>query len=242
MKPHTLIIADVHPSPDEQHPINQAFYRFLESDAPQAEALYILGDLFEMWVGDDIGLEIYKTAINKLASLTQAGLPVYLLFGNRDFLMRKAFWQATGIQPIKEPYALNLYGHKLLMLHGDCLCTDDVDYQRARKILRNPIVMWLFLKLSKKRRLKIGSGMRNRSTQLNQSKAETIMDTNESAVLQLLARHPKVTNLIHGHTHRPQHHPLKVDGSEKHRWVLGDWRPKAQIIVVTEDEINFRSI
>ena len=97
MKPHTLIIADVHLSPDEQHPINQAFYRFLESDAPQAEALYILGDLFEMWVGDDIGLEIYKTAINKLASLTQAGLPVYLLFGNRDFLVRKAFWQATGI-------------------------------------------------------------------------------------------------------------------------------------------------
>lgn len=241
MKPHTLIIADVHLQPDEQHPINQAFHRFLETEAPKADALYILGDLFEMWVGDDISLEVYKTAIDKLASLTQAGLPVYLLFGNRDFLMRKAFWQATGVQPIKEPYALNLHGHEMLMLHGDNLCTDDVEYQRARKILRNPIAMWLFLTLSKKRRLKIGNGMREKSTRLNQDKAKDIMDVNSSAVLQLLARHPKVRNIVHGHTHRPQHHILKVDGIEKYRWVLGDWRPEAQIIVVTKDEINFRS-
>lgn len=242
MKSHSLIIADVHLQPDDQHPINQAFYHFLDDTAPKARALYILGDLFEMWVGDDIGIDIYRTAVNKLARLTEAGLPIFLLFGNRDFLMRKAFWQTSGIQPIKEPYAVNLHGHKLLMLHGDCLCTDDVAYQRARTVLRNPIVMWLFLRLSKKRRLKIGNKMREKSAQLNQNKAENIMDVNESAVRQLLARYPQVTHLIHGHTHRPQQHRFEVNGIEKHRWVLGDWRPEAQIIVVTEDGIDLHSL
>ena len=145
MKSYSLIIADVHLHPDDTHPINHAFYAFLDTEASQADALYILGDLFEMWVGDDIGLEQYKTVVKLFAELTSSGLPIYLLFGNRDFLMRKAFWQATGINPIYEPYPLTLHGHKLLMLHGDSLCTDDKDYQRARKVLRNPVVMWLFL-------------------------------------------------------------------------------------------------
>lgn len=240
MNSYSLIIADIHLQPDDTHPINQTFYCFLEQEAAKADSLYILGDLFEMWVGDDIGLEQYQTVISHFAILTEAGLPIYLLFGNRDFLMRKAFWQATGIQPILEPYAINLHGHELLMLHGDQLCTDDVSYQRARRVLRNPLVMWLFLKLSKKRRLGIGNGMREKSKSFNQNKAENIMDVNESAVISLLQRYPNVTDLIHGHTHRPAQHNLKINGNPKTRWVLGDWRPQAQLIQISKQGITFK--
>ncbi|MBN2865831.1 MAG: UDP-2,3-diacylglucosamine diphosphatase [Thiotrichales bacterium] len=239
MNSYSLIIADIHLQPDDANSINQAFYHFLEHEAPKADSLYILGDLFEMWVGDDIGLELYQTAIQQFAKLTQAGLPIYLLFGNRDFLMRKPFWQATGIQPITEPYSINLYGHELLMLHGDQLCTDDLSYQRARKVLRNPFVMWLFLKLSKKKRLEIGNGMREKSKSLNQNKAENIMDVNGLAVENLLKRFPKVTDLIHGHTHRPDKHKINLSGQSKTRWVLGDWRPDAKIIQVNKQTILF---
>jgi len=237
MNSYSLIIADIHLHPDDAHPINQAFYQFLENDAPKADALYILGDLFEMWVGDDIGLEQYQTVIKKFARLTSAGLPIYLLFGNRDFLMRKAFWQATGIQAITEPYALNIYGHELLMLHGDSLCTDDHDYQKARKILRNPIVTWLFLRLPKKKRLDIGNGMRKKSKTFNQNKPENIMDVNPLAVTNLLEQHPQAKHLIHGHTHRAGQHSLDVTGLQKHRWVLGDWRPESHVIRVSDHGI-----
>ena len=234
MNPYSLIIADIHLQPDDAHPINHAFYHFLDTDATHADTLYILGDLFEMWVGDDIGLEQYKTVVKKFAELTSSGLPIYLLFGNRDFLMRRAFWKETGIQPIYEPYELNLHGHKLLMLHGDKLCTDDKSYQRARKILRNPIVMWLFLKLTKKKRLEIGNRMREKSKKFNQNKSENIMDVNEPAVLTLLEHYPDVTDLIHGHTHRPAKHLIEMNGTNKTRWVLGDWRPETQLMKVSE--------
>ncbi|MEA3404568.1 MAG: UDP-2,3-diacylglucosamine diphosphatase [Pseudomonadota bacterium] len=235
MNSYSLFIADIHLQPDDQHPINQSFYDFLDHEAPKAEALYILGDLFEMWVGDDIGLELYQTAVNKFKSLTQSGLPIYLLFGNRDFLMRKTFWQASGIHSITEPAALTLYGQQLLVLHGDSLCTDDHDYQRARKVLRNPIVTWLFLRLPKSKRLNIGNKMREKSKKYNQNKAENIMDVNELAVVNLLEKHPQVEHLIHGHTHRPGHHRLEINGNQKHRWVLGDWRPETQIIKVSAE-------
>lgn len=238
MNSYSLFIADVHLHPDDQHPINQSFYKFLDNEAPKAEALYILGDLFEMWVGDDIGLGLYHTAIEKLKHLTQSGLSIYLLFGNRDFLMRKTFWQTTGIQPIAEPYPVNLYGQQLLLMHGDSLCTDDHDYQRARKILRNSVVMWLFLQLPKSKRLSIGNGMREKSKKYNQNKAENIMDVNEQAVTKLLEKHPEVEHLIHGHTHRPQHHGLEIQGKPKHRWVLGDWRPDTQIIKVSAEGVT----
>ena len=238
MNSHSLIIADIHLHPDDSHPINQAFYQFLTIEAPKADALYILGDLFEMWVGDDIGLEQYSTVIERFAKLTQAGLPIYLLFGNRDFLMRHAFWQATGIQPIYEPHALTLHGHQLLMLHGDGLCTDDTHYQRARKILRNPFITWLFLHLPKKTRLNIGNGMRNKSTTYNQNKAARIMDVNTKAVIKQLAQYPQVEHLVHGHTHRPGHHSLRVNHQPKQRWVLGDWRPQSKIIKVSKKGLS----
>lgn len=233
--PHTLITADVHLQPDDQHPINQAFHQFLDTLAPKAEALYLLGDLFEMWVGDDVGIPQYQPIIDKLKRLTDAGLPIYLMYGNRDFLMRNAFWQATGIQWLQEPAKVNLHGCPALLMHGDALCTEDKAFQRARLLLRNPLVTWLFLKLPQQKRIRIGENMRAKSQKHNLNKAENIMDVSQSAVDALMARYPEVQDLIHGHTHRPALHQTERNGVIQNRWVLGDWRPQVQLLRIDKD-------
>jgi UDP-2,3-diacylglucosamine hydrolase len=224
MNPYTLFVADIHLQPEPDHPINQAFEKFLIDEAPKAEALYILGDLFEMWVGDDIGLEQYASIISKLKFLTDNGLPIYCQYGNRDFLMRESFWQATGIQFLVEPSQVTLYQHTYLIMHGDSLCTDDKSYQRMRSILRNAVVQWLFLNLGRKRRLAIGQKMRQGSAQQSQNKPQAIMDVNTQAVCDLFKQYPNVEHLIHGHTHRPAHHKIESGQQTLHRWVLGDWQ------------------
>lgn len=233
---YTLITADVHLQPDDQHPINQAFYHFLETDALKADALYIIGDLFEMWVGDDVGIPLYQTVIQKFKRLTQQGLPIYLIFGNRDFLMRKHFWQATGIQFLSEPALINLYGISILLMHGDALCTDDKAFQRARWLLRNPVVTWLFLQLPQQKRIQIGESMRAKSQKYNLNKAENIMDVNQKAVERILQRYPKTHHLVHGHTHRPNQHCFTLQDNQYHRWVLGDWRPETNILKIDSQQ------
>ncbi len=233
---HTLFVADIHLQPDEFHPINQAFHQFLIDIPPNTEALYILGDLFEVWVGDDIGIKTYQKTIQHLNRLTSNGLDIYLLYGNRDFLMRHDFWQATGIKFIKEPTKLQIYELEILIMHGDILCTDDVEYQKMRKILRHPIITWIFLRLSQKRRIKIGKKMREKSKKHSSNKSQNIMDVNQQAVIDLFKQYPSCTNLIHGHTHRPKHHEFQQNGQEYHRWVLGDWRPETQVIKVYQNQ------
>ena len=233
--PHSLIIADVHLQTDSAHPINQAFMQFIDQRAKQAQALYILGDLFEMWVGDDIGLEVYAQPIAKLRALTEAGIDVFIQYGNRDFLMRDAFIEATGVTLLEEIEVVTLYQQPYLLLHGDLLCTDDTAFQRLRKIVRSPIIQWLFLRLSRQRRWSIGEKMRHNSQSQSHAKPAEIMDVNHSAVEQLFAQHPQVEHMIHGHTHRPAHHQVNLAGKPLHRWVLGDWRPEAKIIQVTAD-------
>ncbi|MPQ75775.1 UDP-2,3-diacylglucosamine diphosphatase [Hydrogenovibrio sp. JE_KL2] len=232
--PFSLITADIHLQPDETHPINKTFYRFLQEDAPQAEALYLIGDIFEMWVGDDVGLETFPKAIQQLSDLVKKGTRVYLIFGNRDFLMKSAFWKATGIQSLSDPNLVDFYGEKILLSHGDSLCIDDKEYQKMRRWFRNPIIQWLFLRLPKAKRLAIGENMRKKSQQYNQNKAENIMDVNQGAVESLMARYPECNHLIHGHTHRPGEQTFMVEGAEKHRWTLGDWRPETQLLKITE--------
>lgn len=224
MTPYTLFVADIHLQPDPNHPINLAFEHFLKQEAEHAEALYILGDLFEVWIGDDVGLNLYKSIIQQLKQLTDQGLPIYLQYGNRDFLMKSAFWKATGVQFLTEPYKVHLYGADYLILHGDRLCTDDKSYQKMRRIFRNPLVIWLFLKLSQKSRILIGQKMRQGSKQRSQTKAEFIMDVNSQAVRELFKQYPGVKHMVHGHTHRPQHHQIEAENSTLHRWVLGDWQ------------------
>lgn len=233
---HTLLIADVHLQADDSHPINQAFHDFLIHQAPKADTLYILGDLFEIWVGDDIGLDVYQKTIQLLKQLTSNGLDIYLLYGNRDFLMRDNFWQATGIKTIIEPKKISMYGLEILVMHGDALCTDDIKHQKMRKILLNPLSTWLFLRLPKSQRIKIGKKMRTKSRLDSPNKAENIIDVTQSAVENLFKQHPNCLHLIHGHTHQPEHHTFQKDKKQYNRWVLGDWRPDAKIIKISPQQ------
>ncbi|WP_319381736.1 UDP-2,3-diacylglucosamine diphosphatase [Thiomicrorhabdus sp.] len=241
MNPHSLVIADIHLHPEPYHPINRHFTLFLNNLASQAQRLYILGDLFEAWVGDDVGLEQYARVIEQLKMLSKAGVEIYLLYGNRDFLMRQDFWEATGIQPLPEVYEAELYGHRYLMLHGDQLCTDDHQYQKMRRWFRNSLVQWLFLKLSKRKRLEIGEKMRRQSQSAGKKKDQAIMDVNRDTVIQLFREHHRCPVMIHGHTHRPHKHQLRLDGKRLERWVLGDWKkeePYAILFRLDEDGIQ----
>jgi len=230
--PFTFVIADIHLQPDNKHRINKAFMRFLQQEAPSAEALYILGDLFEIWVGDDVGAENYADYIAEFKKLTDSGVKIFLQYGNRDFLMRQAFFKITGIKLLKDISLQNLYGEPYLFLHGDTLCTDDTGYQRMRKVLRNGLVQWILLHLSRKRRIDIGVKLRGRSSEYTKKKENQIMDVNQTAVNSLFQQFPEVTHMIHGHTHRPQHHTIEAQHKTLHRWVLGDWRPETQIVKI----------
>jgi len=233
--PFTLVIADIHLQPDNNHPINQAFMTFLQKEAPLAETLFILGDLFEMWAGDDVGMETYAEYILEFKKLTDAGLTIYIQYGNRDFLMREAFCQATGIKLLEDISLNTLYGEPYLFLHGDTLCTDDTGYQRMRMVLRSQWFQWLFLHLCRKRRTYIGNKLRGRSSEYTKHKQSQIMDVNPTAVDHLFKQFPQVTHMIHGHTHRPQHHIIETEHKTLHRWVLGDWRPETQLIKIDQN-------
>lgn len=242
--PFTLIVADIHLYPDSENPINLNFMRFLDTQANQAEALYIIGDLFEMWVGDDIGVAEYSDVIKQLKKLSDNGVNIYLQYGNRDFLMLDEFFQATGIQRMQDVEVVTLYNTPYLLLHGDTLCTDDKGYQRLRRVFRSWLFRFFFLKKSKEWRIGFGNKMRAKS----QHKAEKVrqksklgdkpkrdyVDVNQLAVEKLFSKHPNIQHMIHGHTHKPDHHVLYVDNRKLHRWVLGDWCPQAKIIKVSE--------
>lgn len=213
----TLFISDLHLAP-ERPAITKAFYEFLENEASKAEALYILGDLFEAWVGDDDPSEFLADVISKLKELSNSGTRLYFLHGNRDFLVGKRFAKATGCTLLPEHHVIDLYGEKVLLLHGDTLCTQDVDYQRFRRKVRNPIGIWLLNRIPLKKRLKIASDWRAKSMQANSNKASNIMDVTPDEVEHLLKRYG-VSKMVHGHTHRPKRHSHK----NGERIVLGDW-------------------
>jgi len=233
------IIADIHLQPNQpEHPINQHFIQFIEQQAPQVASLYILGDLFEVWLGDDIGLQDYKIELAALKKLIDQGTQVFVQYGNRDFLMKKSFFRSTGIQQLPDEYPAEIGPHKILMLHGDQLCTHDEKYQKVRRWFRNPMVQWILLHLSQKRRKKIGQAMRKKSQQAGQQKSMEIMDVAPKTVIETFNRYPDYPVMIHGHTHRPDVHDLVQNDHAKTRYVLGDWRPDTVYISVTETEIE----
>jgi UDP-2,3-diacylglucosamine hydrolase len=243
MLEQVIITADVHLVPDidnKNHPINQNFYHFLTATASQAKELYIIGDLFEIWVGDDINIAEYQTVINLLKQLTDKGLKIYLMYGNRDFLMGKKFWKATGIVKLNEPTIIKKNGISIILVHGDHLCTDDKPYQKMRRLFRNKMIQWFFFKLPKTKRIAIGEKMRQQSQQKSSKKPNNIMDVNQQAVIKLFNQHPSCNHLIHGHTHQPAKYEFILDNKSKHRWVLGDWRPEAKYIVITP-QIQFKN-
>jgi len=215
--PQTLIIADLHLTQVESDKI-ELFHQFCTEYATKVDQLFILGDLFNTWIGDDISLDTYQSVVNILNKLTKT-TQVFVMAGNRDFLLSKTFEKETGCKLIKEPHLLNHNEKKFILIHGDSLCTDDVDYQRLKKVLRNPVIQFIFLNLPKNLRLKLTDQLRKKSIKEQIYKSEKIMDVNQSTVEALMTKYPN-TDLIHGHTHRQNTHKME----RYTRYVLGDWK------------------
>lgn len=228
-----LFISDLHLS-QERPEINALFLRFLQQHAKDADAIYILGDLFEVWLGDDMILPLYREAIEQINSVVSTGTPVYIMYGNRDFLMREQFEQISGAKIIHEPYVIDLYGTQTLLLHGDTLCTDDINYQKLRAMVRNPAWQNEVLTKSPQERLALAKQFREMSQTETAQKADDIMDVNQNAVEQTM-RDNKVRNLIHGHTHRPATHHFELDGQQATRIVLADWYNNGSFLRVDEN-------
>ena len=219
--PH-LFISDLHLSA-ERPEANRKFFSFMEGKARGAQALYVLGDLFEVWIGDDDAADSFNaTIVDAFARLAKAGTALYLMHGNRDFLLGKRFCAATGGTLLADPSVVDLDGTPTLLMHGDTLCTDDVDYQAWRRKARNRLLQFVFLALPLGRRRKISVKGREKSKDVVAGKSAEIMDVNAGAVREALRRHG-VSRLIHGHTHRPGRHELEVGGRRCERWVLPDW-------------------
>jgi len=224
----TLFISDLHLSAERPHLIEQ-FVALTQDEARKAETLYILGDLFEAWLGDDAVLPDMAVVIDALKALTESGVPVYVMAGNRDFLMGQGFEAMTGAQLINDPTVIDLYGTPTLLMHGDTLCTDDVTYQQVRAQVRDPAWIAAALAMSIEERIQTAQKMRAQSQAHTQNTAEEIMDVNADAVTEALRKYG-VTRLIHGHTHRPAVHSLQVDGQAATRIVLGDWYQQASLL------------
>lgn len=220
MRP-TLFVSDVHLSPARPQ-IAELFFRFLAQDARAAAALYILGDLFDLWIGDDDPLPLHGAVMDALGRLSRGGVELGVMHGNRDFLIRDAFADRTGARLLPDPTLLSLNGTPTLLMHGDTLCTDDLAYQRARARYRRRWVLRGILALPRPMRVALGRHFREKSERTKRVTAPTIMDVNAAAVETVLRVHGYPT-LIHGHTHRPARHVHTVDGHRCERWVLGDW-------------------
>ncbi|HEU4709707.1 MAG TPA: UDP-2,3-diacylglucosamine diphosphatase [Methylophilaceae bacterium] len=220
---YSLFISDLHLC-RTRPAITHAFLGFLQAAAGRAEALYILGDLFEYWAGDD-DLEdaSHRGIIAGLSALQKAGTRLFFMHGNRDFLLGENFAKAAGAILLSDPTPLTLYGKRVLLTHGDELCTDDTDYQAFRQQVRNPAWQSTFLAQPLSARKAQIEALRQRSEQEKSHKAASIMDVNAEAVHALLRQYGYPELLIHGHTHRPARHEIEVDGHRCERWVLGDW-------------------
>jgi UDP-2,3-diacylglucosamine hydrolase len=227
----TLFISDLHL--DGTRPeISVQFLDFLEREARRAAALYILGDLFEAWIGDDDPDPDKRRVIQGLRAVTSAGVKRFFIHGNRDFLIGKAFCRETGIELLNDGTVIDLYGRRVLLMHGDLLCIDDHAYQRLRRIVRNPIVQFVMRSLTLRQRQKLAERMRAGSKEHIKSMdmaAPQIMDVNQDEVRRTMERHG-VDCIVHGHTHRPAVHEMQIDGKPAVRIVLGDWYEQGSVL------------
>ena len=228
-----LFISDLHL--DANRPdTSQLFYHFLDNIAPAAQALYILGDLFEVWIGDDDPSDFAQQILHKLKQASERGLPIFVMFGNRDFLMGEQFEKISGCTLIVEPLKIDLFGTQTLLLHGDTLCIDDLEYQAFRVQVRDPQRQQWFLSKPFVERIQIAKQARDASRTSTQTKSMGIMDVNSNAVLEAF-RKEGVTQMIHGHTHRPAIHKIPTEQGELVRIVLADWYQHGGYLEATQN-------
>lgn len=230
-----LFISDIHLSP-ERPEIFRAFSKFLSEHAKDASALYVLGDLFDAWIGDDDPSDLATNTKKALRDVSDAGVDLFFQRGNRDFTIGAKFGKDIRGTIIKDEHIVISGLQAALVMHGDSLCTDDVEYQRFRKKSRNPIYRWCLINLPLKTRLSIAKKWRNDSASATSNKAIDIMDVNEDAVLNVMKKH-KIATLIHGHTHRPQIHKV----SEGKRIVLGDWESQGWFAIMNKEGFSLKS-
>ncbi len=224
----TLFISDLHLDAEQPRSTEQ-FLDFLKTEAQQADALYILGDLFEAWIGDDDTDPANAPIVNGLADLRRHRIPCFFMHGNRDFLIGRRFAAATGCELLSENEVVEINGVRVLLTHGDLLCTDDEPYQALRAQVRNPGWQREFLSKPVKERRRIANDLRAKSQTAISEKSEEIMDVNESAVAEAMRAYG-VTTLIHGHTHRPGIHEFELDGNVATRIVLGAWYDQGSVL------------
>ena len=232
----TLFVSDLHLSAARPDKL-ELFLAFAACATGRASSIYILGDLFEVWLGDDDHSSPHQDVINALADLREAGVDVAFAQGNRDFLCGERFAERTGVRLLPDFETVDLHGRRALLTHGDLLCTRDVKYQRFRRVVRNRIVQKAFLATPLEWRQRIASGTQTRTRASMTRKAEHIMDVEPDAVTAALRAHD-ADLLIHGHTHRPATHELVVDDRPRQRIVLGDWYEQDDIVVCDANGIT----
>ncbi|AFI83904.1 UDP-2,3-diacylglucosamine diphosphatase [Methylophaga nitratireducenticrescens] len=232
----TLFISDLHLSPDQPELIRLA--TDFVAQQVNVDAFYIVGDIFNTWLGDDLVPTEFDPFIQALQNLQQQGSKIYLMVGNRDFMLGKDFARRVGGTLLEDPIMIDVYGHKILLMHGDSLCTDDVSYQRYRKVVRNRLLQKLFLAMPLTVRQGISDKIKAKSKQQKQNKPAQIMDVNPAAVRQVMQQY-NASLLLHGHTHRPAIHTLQSSQNiSNYRIVLGDWQPDASYIEITPEKIR----
>ncbi|HWV15461.1 MAG TPA: UDP-2,3-diacylglucosamine diphosphatase [Cellvibrio sp.] len=235
----TLFIADLHLH-ETRPQITQAFFAFLHANKNTTEALYILGDFFDAWIGDDDDSPLCTAVAAELKQFGEDGAQVFLMHGNRDFLLGEKFAERAGATLLPESTLINLYGQPTLLLHGDELCIDDKDYMAFRQQVRSPQWQAQILSQPLAARRVLAAQLREKSQAMNSVKAEDIMDVAPAEVVRVMTE-AGIHRLIHGHTHRPARHALTLQGVAAERIVLGDWHHQAWALVTTEDGLDLVS-
>lgn len=225
----TLFVSDLHLSPDRPRQV-ELFLKFLAQAQMRADALYILGDLFEMWLGDDDDTSPHKQIVDALGAISRAGVKLHVGHGNRDFLLGQRFARRTGATLLQDYEIIDLYGERTLLTHGDLLCTKDIKYQRFRKFVRSPLVRAAFLRIPLSLRRRIAFKTQSGTKASMRTKTNFVMDVDDDTVSNMMMKY-KVKFLIHGHTHRPDIHDFHVDGAAYRRIVLGDWYEQDYVLV-----------
>lgn len=234
-----LFISDLHLS-RERPEITQLFLDFMQQQGRETDELYILGDLFEVWIGDDAIDPEYEGVITALKAAADSSIHIYFMHGNRDFLIGDAFARMTGCRILPDPSIIQLDGEPTLLMHGDTLCTDDLEYQQFRARVHNPDVQREFLAQPVAKRSEIAGHYRLESRERSKHKAEEIMDVNRDAVISTMKQY-HVRTLIHGHTHRPAIHSLEIDGLQARRIVLGDWYHHGSVLTYEDHHFDLQS-